>query len=139
MFTPYLYKSNNVSKRYAYQQMRKQRTKGLRQGITGKLRIFSVTLQCVPGTKQGFFSVPTKHLDSNQKCFTLLRPSVLDLGKHNLGFDTRKPIFRVIRGLINPFVIRLFESIISKLATSKVFIFWLVSVAEGKCLSLPLS
>ena len=41
--------------------------------------------------------------------------------------------------LISAFVIRFLESIISKLATSEMSIFWLVSVAEETGLSLALS
>ena len=41
--------------------------------------------------------------------------------------------------LISTFVIRLFESIISRLASSEISIFWLVSVAEETGLSLALS
>ena len=43
------------------------------------------------------------------------------------------------RSLISDFVIRLLESIISRLATSKITNFWLVSVAEGTGFSLALS
>ena len=43
------------------------------------------------------------------------------------------------RSLISDCVIRLFESIISRLATSEVSIFWLVSVAEETGLKLALS
>ena len=43
------------------------------------------------------------------------------------------------RSLISTFVIRLLESIISKLATSKISIFWLVCVAEETGLSLAMS
>ena len=44
-----------------------------------------------------------------------------------------------LRRLISAFVIRLLESIISKLASSKISIFKLVSVAEETGLSLALS
>ena len=44
-----------------------------------------------------------------------------------------------MHSLISAFVIRLLESIISKLATSKISIFKLVSVAEETGLSLALS
>ena len=43
------------------------------------------------------------------------------------------------RRLISAFVIRILKSIISKLASSKISIFYLVSVAEETGLSLPLS
>ena len=44
-----------------------------------------------------------------------------------------------MRSLISAFVVRLLESIISKLATSEVSLFWLVSVAEQAGLNLTLS
>ena len=56
-----------------------------------------------------------------------------------MDLDARKPVFggmrttkaqTSLRRLISAFVIRFLESIISKLATSKISIFELVSVAE---------
>ena len=51
--------------------------------------------------------------------------------------DADQPAHRC--SLISAFVIRLLESIISRLATSKILIFLLVSVAEETGLSLALS
>ena len=68
-----------------------------------------------------------------------------------MGLDARKPVFRGfeknksadqpahLHRLISTIIICLFESIISKLATGKILIFWLVSVAEETGLSLALS
>ena len=44
-----------------------------------------------------------------------------------------------LRSLISTYVIRLLESIISRLATSEISIFWLVTVAEETGLKLTLS
>ena len=69
----------------------------------------------------------------------------------HMGLDARKPVFRGFANnkgadqpvhpcsLISAFVICLLESIISRLATSKLSIFYLVSVAEESGLSLILS
>ena len=54
---------------------------------------------------------------------------------NNLGADQPAPP----RSLISAFVIRLLESLISRLATSKISIFWLVTVAEDTGLKLALS
>ena len=68
-----------------------------------------------------------------------------------MGLDARKPDFggfanntgadqpAHLRSLICAFVIRLLESIISRLATSEISIFWLVTVAEETGLKLALS
>ena len=62
-----------------------------------------------------------------------------------LGLIARKPVFGCLRTtkaqtsrLISAFVIRVMESIISKLDTSEILIFYLVSVAEETGLSLTL-
>ena len=69
---------------------------------------------------------------------------------HNLGLDAGKPVFRGFvnnkgadqpahpHRLISAFVIHVLESIISKLATSEIFIFELISVAEETGLNLAL-
>ena len=68
-----------------------------------------------------------------------------------LGLDARKPVFgglrttkaqtslRICTVLIGIFIIRFLESIISKLAISKISIFQLFSVAEQAGLNLPSS
>ena len=59
-----------------------------------------------------------------------------------MGLVATKPVFGGLRKrcrLISAFVIRLLESIISKLASSDISIFQLVSVAEETGLSLALS
>ena len=68
-----------------------------------------------------------------------------------MGLDVRKPVFGGSanntgadqpahpRSLISVFVIRFLESIISRLATSEISIFQLVSVAEQAGLNLTLS
>ena len=67
-----------------------------------------------------------------------------------MGLDARKPIFRVCdnkgadqpahpRSLISAFVFRFLKSIISKLATSDISTFYLVSVTEETGLNLALS
>ena len=67
-----------------------------------------------------------------------------------MGISARKPFFGVcknkgadqpahLRNLINTFFIRLLENIISRLATGKSSIFYLVSLAEETGLSLVLS
>ena len=61
--------------------------------------------------------------------------------KHKMELDARKPVFRVCQqqrrnqlehphSLSSAFVIRFWESAISKLATSKISVYELVSVAE---------
>ena len=64
-----------------------------------------------------------------------------------MGLDVRKPVFgglrtttaqTSLRRLISAFVIRLLESLISKLATSEISIFFLVSVAGETGLILAL-
>ena len=64
----------------------------------------------------------------------------------HLGLDTIKPVFRANNksadqpahphSLIRAFVIRFLERIISRLATSKISIFYLVSVAKQASLNL---
>ena len=67
-----------------------------------------------------------------------------------MGLVARKPVFWDLpttkaqtpahtRSLVIAFVIRLMESIISRLATSKISIFWLVSVAVQAGLNITLS
>ena len=58
-----------------------------------------------------------------------------------MGRDTRKRVqwFAILLQLISAFVIRLLEIIISKLDTSEISIFLLVSVAEQAGLNLTLS
>ena len=67
-----------------------------------------------------------------------------------MGLEARKPAFGGLRttkaqtslcicSLISAFVVRLLESIISKLATREISLFKLVSVAEETGLSLNLS
>ena len=58
-----------------------------------------------------------------------------------MGHDTRKHVqwFAILLQLISAFVIRLLEIIISKLDTSEISIFLLVSVAEQAGLNLTLS
>ena len=66
-----------------------------------------------------------------------------------MGLDARKPVFGGLRttgayqpahmhSLISAFVIRFLKSIISKLASSKISVFLLVSVAELTGLNLAL-
>ena len=63
-----------------------------------------------------------------------------------MGLVARKPVFGGLRNkgadqpahlcrMISPFVIHFLESIISKLATIKISIFQLVSIAEENCLT----
>ena len=47
-----------------------------------------------------------------------------------MGCDARKPVFGGLRSLISAFVISLLESIISRLPTSNISIFYLVSITE---------
>ena len=65
-----------------------------------------------------------------------------------MGLDARKPVFvglrttkeqTSLRSLISAFVIHLLKSIISRLATSEISLFYLVSVVEETGLSLALS
>ena len=67
-----------------------------------------------------------------------------------MGVAARKPVFEGLqkhrrrpaahpRSLISAFVIRFLESIICKLATGEISIFWIVSVAEEIGLKLALS
>ena len=67
-----------------------------------------------------------------------------------MGLDARKPVFGFANKkcadqpahpcrLISAFVIRFLEKIISRLASSQISIFWLVTVAEQTGLSLAFS
>ena len=62
-------------------------------------------------------------------------------GKLSLGMANNKDADQPVqlRRLISAFVIRFLEGIISKLATSEIPVFWLVSVAEETGLYLPMS
>ena len=76
-------------------------------------------------------------------CMVIIVPSLgLDAKKTCLrGFANNKGVDQPAhqRRLISAFVIRLLETIISKLATSEISFFYLVSVAEETGLSLGLS
>ena len=58
-----------------------------------------------------------------------------------LGFANNKGAYQPVhpRSPISAFVIRILESTMSRLATSEILIFWLVSVAEQAGLNLTLS
>ena len=58
---------------------------------------------------------------------------------HEMGLDTRKPVFGGLRRLISAFVIHLLESIIYRLAAGEISTFYLVSAAEQPGLNLDLS
>ena len=63
-----------------------------------------------------------------------MRENLSSVFANHTGAD--QPVHLHLRSLISAFVIHLLESIISKLATCKVSIFQLVSVAEQTVLSL---
>ena len=76
----------------------------------------------------------------------LIKLDKQDFMKNYLGLNARKPVFGGCeqqyvhtRSLISAFVICLLKSIISRLATSKISIFWLVSEAEQAGLNITLS
>ena len=74
----------------------------------------------------------------------MIRDIHCNQGIHKMGHNLRKPVFGGLRttdprSLISGFVIRVLETIISRLASSAIPIFWLVSVAEEAGLNLTLS
>ena len=83
----------------------------------------------------------TAHCDSLARAFTAHTHMGLDVRNSAFGFANNKGADQPAHmpSLISTFVVRLLESIISKLATGEISLLLLVSVAEETGLSLDLS